>query len=406
MRFRSTFLKVLLGLFLAALFMVMALFFIMHVGFSKQNSVETVRTSQKNVNCIPFEYTSTGHIKISVGFAKGTSHDFLFDTGASSFMFEDFAQTVDKEFDWIMPSIDANFIPSVVKTYKLDKLNFGGFILFKNASFKKDKQFTNHCDSDVKGIIGVNIMKDLKWRINFSSKEIEIADDINKFSIKNPVDTIRTIQNPNSHHLKVMFSSPSDPSGINKPLLVDTGYNGYLTITKKHTSHFKDSVIFKGATSKGLYSEEPNESIYFTREFSIGGKEFEAIQINAANRSINALGLNFFKQFNSVVLDWDNNLLLLEYKTSNPVFFKRSFGVSFRFEDKRCYLNAAIKTKTKDLTPYLDQQIVTINGTKIINNSQLCELDLSKAEILELEFITAENGIKKVIVKKEPFFVL
>jgi hypothetical protein len=405
---KKYFLISVIGVFLLAVVFIAFFFFITAVGFHKQNAVGTILTNDEKVNYLPFEYSTSGHLKVDVSFENGASYPFILDSGASSMLFHDIAGDIDKRLSWIMPSLDSNGSLSFLKAYKLPAVGIGDFLIFKNPFFETTKGFKSECDADIKGILGVNLMKELKWRINFRSQKIEIADDVSKFGILNPLDTIRTFQNAHSHHLKAKFTSTVDSFGIKKLVLIDTGYSGYLTVSKFDDINriFRDSVRFKGLTSQGLYSEKSNELTYLANGFSIDSQNFNNMAVKVTEAPFDALGLGFFRRFNSVVLDWEHNLILLEKKESEPSFIEPLFGVGFGFEDNKCYLKAALKSKTKDLTPYLNRQILTINGIEIHDSLDLCELNLDRDQILELEVFFENNKVQRVLIKKEPLFQL
>ncbi len=397
-----------IGVLLLAVVLMAFFFFISAVGFHKQNAVETILTNNDKVNYLPFEFSTSGHLKVDVSFENGASYPFILDSGASSMLFYDIAGDIDKSLSWIMPSLDSNGSLSFLKAYKLNAVGIGDFLIFKNPFFETTKGFKSECDQDIKGILGLNLMKELKWRINFRSQHIEIADDVSKFGILNPLDTIRTFQNEHSHHLKARFTSMKDSFGIKKLVLIDTGYSGFLTMSKFDDINriFMDSVRFKGLTSQGLYSEKSNGLTYLANGFSIDGTNFNNMAVNVTEAPFDALGLGFFRQFDSVVFDWEHNLILLEKKESKPSFLEPLFGVGFGFEDNKCYLRATLKSKTKDLTNYLNRQILTINGVEINDSLDLCELNLDKAQIMELEVLSEDNEVQRVLIQKEPLFRL
>jgi hypothetical protein len=405
---KKYFLNSVIGIFLLAVVFIAFFFFITAVGFHKQNAVETILTNDEKVNYLPFEYSTSGHLKVYVSLENGASYPFILDSGASSTLFYDIAGEIDKRLSWIMPSLDSNGSFSFLKAYKLNALGISDFLIFKNPFFETTKGFKSECDTDIKGILGVNLMKELKWRINFRTQKIEIADDVSMFNIMNPLDTIKTYQNAHSHHLKARFTSMKDSFGINKLVLIDTGYSGFLTVSKFDGINriFRDSVRFKGLTSQGLYSEKSNELTYLADGFSIDGTNYNNMAVNVTEAPFDALGLGFFRQFDSVVLDWEHNLILLEKQESEPSFLEPLFGVGFGFEDNKCYLKAALKSKTKDLTNYLNRQILTINGVEINDPLELCELNLDKDQILGLEVLSENNEVLRISIKKEPLFRL
>jgi hypothetical protein len=178
MAVKRKFFKVLLWIIIISMILAMVMIGFVLVGFHKQNSVDVVLSDDKKIHRLPFDYTSSGHLKVFVSLENGESIPLILDTGASSILFKDFVNTTDARLNWIMPSLDANLVPSIGRTYRLNEISLGDFLTFRNPSFKMAKNILRECDKDVKGILGVNLMKEFKWRINFETTQIEIARDI------------------------------------------------------------------------------------------------------------------------------------------------------------------------------------------------------------------------------------
>ncbi|MEM8509694.1 MAG: hypothetical protein AAF717_17815 [Bacteroidota bacterium] len=392
--------------FVFVLFIIgLSLFFGVLVGFKKQSAIRAFIPDSEETIKLPFQYTSNGHIKVLVRIGNKGKYYFILDSGAQSLIIDDFADQINKRLDWLMPSTDSNSSWSLHKMYKVNQIGLTSSLFYKSVRFKKTSRFTDTCDADIKGIVGINVMQGLKWKIDFDEQEIELAKDLGQFTFQRAIDTLKLSKNPWSNHLSVPFSSRNKDKVVYKHLLVDTGFNGTITISKpKKSNYFNDSIIYKGYATSGLSSSSLKETIFFAKEFKVGNSTFQGINVTAAPSSINALGLGFFKQFKSIVLDWENNLLLLERRVGAMDFVNSFLGVGFKFNNEVCYISAALKTDKKNLTEYLDCTVSTINGTAVRNRTDLCDLKLQNLEELNIDLITKEGRRKSITVKREKIF--
>lgn len=276
---------------------------------------------------------------------------------------------VELPFDRLMKYPYDNLI-SNLKIHNTTFLKVGA----STVKFSKFSKTTN-CEN-FKGIIGVNVMNDGVWKINYETNKIFIADNISKFEVdetyrfkmktfggmKNPIIQIpigNTVCNalldlgnaggiivlPNKNLRKsaaareeVMISRPAT---LMRTPLAPKGQEPYSTAIM----HFKSNIFFDELRFLVIDNVD------------ISDKEIKKIDI--------IIGNEFFKNFN-VTFDWPNEMVYFEpikEEFEKPLKTEVSnFNIGFFNYDKKVYVQSVFPR-------FCDTTLIHVADTvKAINN--------------------------------------
>jgi len=250
---------------------------------------------------------------------------------------------------------------------------------------------------DIKGIIGVNIMKKGIWSFNYGNNQVIVSPNIERFDLEN------------SHVFDLI-----DVKGFENPIIrlnvegkslvtfIDTGNAGYSILhNDKITNKFEGQMIKTHHASNKLIGENlfvdkevySDSSSIMNLKTSDLGDDFTFSAMNAkittrkADERIDMLvGYDFLKGF-ITTFDWENKKVYFQpVKNSSLASAKTSknFNIDFHIHDKKLYV-------VKYLDDYFSKGEINIGDTvkainhipieDIVNQENFCEVVRGEREL-------------------------
>jgi len=382
--------------------------YMLNSNFKNLGHVELV--DNKNNDTIPFRYSNSGHILIDVSLDNNKTFPFILDSGASNMIFENFQSRKDLDNNGYSIGIGSSgsIFWSTIK--RINHLRIGN-LKFKNLHFKSvDINF--EC-LDAYGIIGIGVMRQLVWEIDFAKKIIIISDKIkNEVANKNALK-FELSDNRFGHQLSIPIKLSKNSKIIQAT--VDIGNNSNLSLNEKYI--LEDSLSFSnkkiyGRGSSGLgdsEDEEFDEKLYLidTLVFSRSKYEIHNFPIIAGQEGINLLGLGFFKKYKTTISWKDKKLIIEPYDSIQNYKWKISgFATRFNKKEKNIVVNSLIENSPASHKKIsINEEVYSINGMRPLNEKEYCQmqLNLKNEDTLELKLLH-ENTIKNVQIIKQFIF--
>ncbi|WP_121966781.1 aspartyl protease family protein [Myroides sp. N17-2] len=302
---------------------------------------------------------------------------FLFDTGWDGLSIR---SSLLKEFyvGEAISAVDANNVVQAVPTIYVDSLKVGNYT-FRHLPFTDFESFPMINDPifncyKIDGILGNVIYKDKVLEIDPIKKEIIIQDFSPELVDTLLKDNFTSVQSyPLEMDTRIVVPVEVGHGAI-RPFLLDTGDNGYLTVTADrgllaYLSGLKfNSYISVGSIGAFGMNESINRTL-ITQEarIKIGKMALENEELTfSASDDTYQIGVEFIKQFHMYYLP-SFKLLYLKKVQNNPIVStleKVGYGIAY-IEGK--YMVAAIHEKEK--TVRLGDVVLSIDGQPM---EQLC----------------------------------
>jgi hypothetical protein len=337
-----------------------------------------------------------GLIKIPVQI-NGKVHYFMFDTGAEvTAIREDVAAGLDKTNFSRKKVKDSNNEVTVQSKFVVKSLKIGN----SNLSDQSIHTFPNsplfNC-SGFEGIIGIDIIKQFDWLIDFDKQCILKTDPSNRISSFDDFIALDFYKNKFRPMIKLkigsktvdfLFDTGATESGIDR--------KNYRKIRSEIIKSYDEISSVSGANS---YDQQSIESFFLV---ITQPSNSDSINHNAMFNTIsvgeNKIGNDFWGQ-NQLFLSWSKGKLLFRTGKTEK---KKTFGISFRIVNESIVVNSLVYTgqiiksgvKTGD-------KVKTINGKSY---KEYCELLmyqlLTKENIYTIEM---QDG-KQFTLKKEDLY--
>ncbi|MEP1183355.1 retropepsin-like aspartic protease [Ekhidna sp.] len=348
---------------------------------------------------IPYEYTSSGHIKIYLE-VDGTKYPFIVDSGASNILFGD-SQGLSNEFKGFSFSVDSNDKPSFVKIRSVESITIG--TLTGNDLRFKIIEYSADCEGEAIGIIGKEAMRHHVWQFLPERNMIRIAKSQDHITHFPNEDTIKLRRNKYSHHLYARISIDGRKSNS---YFVDTGSNGKITTPLDSTWKVQEASKVFGRTSKGLGGIDKTASYIFridSLNFKNGGGTKGPMDISVSDRKFKALGSAFLRNFN-FTLDWKNKQMILA-PLEKQRFIYRDFGARLNVDEDGVFVTTIIENSSAYQAQLeVGQRIDKVNGV-LASELDGCTLveKVNESDTLKLTF-KKEDEINSVNLLRENLF--
>ncbi|MEL7534237.1 MAG: retropepsin-like aspartic protease, partial [Bacteroidota bacterium] len=326
---------------------------------------------------IPFRYIKD-HIFIDVEI-EGQTYNFLFDTGfALSFIDDDLLPSVDYQSVVKSKVSGSSFEKHRVKFGSLSKITIAG-IEFQNTGVGvEDLKYINddyHCEDQVQGVIGANLLRKANWQIDYQQRLIRFTDDFAKLK----VDPAAIILDMTAHQRGFGYGSVKlNFGGIEKNLIFDTGSSGGFTMGLEAWEEFQqldpNFVSMQYGNEQKSAKLHPNYLIQI-EELAIGELKLNKALLSLEQGASSLLGNDFLHHYR-VSVNWSQNQLHLEPKeaiqATNPAHFPLLLRPDF---EQNAILIRAKRSGTEYEKTKLGTQIRTINGEDVssLSRAALCQ---------------------------------
>ncbi|MDN3655964.1 hypothetical protein QWZ08_10030 [Ferruginibacter paludis] len=186
-----------------------------------------------------------------------------------------------------------------------DTLIFG-HVMFEQCPFYVMKDEATPSDFD--GVLGSELMNKGIWEINFSKDELIFTSSIDSLPDAAGCEPLQATFRENSITLNVKFSN-----GVTKRISVDLGFNqGMMLPHKDYKDIGKKNVYVLSDAKFTTASDSQHVTAFATVDtIKIGDNRFVTSVLAAENNEESLVGLQFFKRFKFIILDFKNKKLLI-----------------------------------------------------------------------------------------------
>jgi hypothetical protein len=343
-------------------------------------------SSAQTWDTIRFE-TITNLIKIPV-LVNGTIHYFMFDTGAEmSVIREDLTAGLDKSKSCRKRVKDANNKMTSQPVFVIQSLKFGKSDVrnLKVITFPDSPLF--HC-LGVEGFIGVDIIRQFDWFIDFDKHYIvktDPAGNIDGFTDYVAMDFYKNKLRPRirlktgSKVVDYLFDSGANSSQIEE--------NSYRKIKNDVVKSYDEITSVSGATSFDLQSKEA--IVLITTHPDDPGLLNYPVLLNTISVGENKIGNEFWGK-NQVFFSWAKSKLLFRMGNTEK---EKSFGITFKVANDSMVVNTLIYTEQiRKSGVKTGDKVKSINGESYKDNCKLRTYQLlNKEETLTFELLNGKQ---------------
>lgn len=305
------------------------------------------------IDTIPF--TLSKKLLVFKGEINGQSVDFAFDTGAALGVAN---SSLEEKVDLIAGNgkkgiTDANLQDVKLKNVVIPELSVGSF-RFKNIkSVLHDMEYLQ-CNELY--LLGMDIIGNLNWRINFNTKILEVSEAAFK------VDS-SLIALPLNYKNKRPITNISFGNHIQKKCLIDFGFSGIVDIPEsvdinyvfiqKQQKGLATIGLSSAMTLTGLGKADTVKNMKIDSLF-IGNALFKKVPAIISEKTDCKIGVGFFAGFcNQVILNHSTGVYYLSQSNS-------TFNYLNNFDARVTYTNAKLVITAKNLSENSTANALTI----------------------------------------------
>ncbi len=287
-----------------------------------------VSASEPSDSISEVQYKTLNGINILPITIDNKQYKFIFDTGAAitAISQEVFQNGNINVIDSVLVR-DADNTTKHLKTVKIPQLRIGNKEFFSTRVVLQPKFNYSEifgCEK-IDGILGYDIIKQMKWKIDNYTKKIYLSGNVNALLSKKEAYKIKFKEKNNAILINTKIN------GSKTILKVDTGFNKEISINKflydflKQKNSTISEAQFKGWTKTTFYGKRHGAyQLLKLDTFEIGDLSLKEPIARHSTNSHSILGNEFFKKF-VVILDPSKQHILLESVGSNieendPVF--------------------------------------------------------------------------------------
>jgi predicted aspartyl protease len=307
----------------------------------------------------------------------GETYHFLWDTGATTIISSQLKEKLGLNKVFNNKLSDATGKVQEEDIYNVGTLQFGGITFTGVVAPAVDlSKFEKLFCIKLDGLLGTNIMRTCNWKIDYGNKIVSFSDK--KIKPQGKVREIKFTENFSGSPLLTQYVGE-----YNYQSLMDTGYNGGINMP--------DSIFFKSRISKKLHYKKSTGNSAMTIFTNTPDTEYavvldslhigdyfiknQVVKITSGN--IPLTGNEFFKNFETVIIDWDKHKIYVPDVVVKEVTELETFGFTPVFVDGTLAVNliwdgsAAQKQGME-----LGDVITSLNGanTKNMPQEKWCEL--------------------------------
>jgi predicted aspartyl protease len=289
----------------------------------------TKPVQKKFVKTIPFDSGPKKYILVPVTI-EGKTYNFMFDTGASTIVSKEIAAELKLPVLFEGSLTDAAGIEKRNAFYKVQGMSIAG-IDFKDVAVATGdmKKFEDAMCQKIDGLLGVNVMRNCYWKVDYINGQLTFSDrEIKPSEGMYPIDF--------TEHFGGTPILNMYMGRYQVTMLMDTGFSGELTI--------RDSIYFNAR--KG--HERPYRKGYGTNAITAFDTEHKEKYmglldtvymfnrhhvildpvVDIDNAEVFLVGNEVFKSFGEVVFNWKEHRIYLPEKVIDRKDRYPSFGFS------------------------------------------------------------------------------
>lgn len=268
---------------------------------------EIVFEHDQLVDTLAFASGPDSNIILLAASVHGEQYNFVFDSGSPTSLLNSSipSSRISSDtifFNDIINKSHASF-PVLVDTLRL-----GGLLVINQNSYTQR-------DLNIDGILGDDILKNLVWKIDLINRKIYVTQDIDNFHV---------VQDGISFKRKGPYIAITcSISNVKLDLIIDTGYSGFISMNKKMADTLlvypEEPIFWEGISTLGRgnpyssasYTSHIDTTYYFIDDISFGERVLEKEIIELREFPLSILGMDFFKRFDSFIIDYPNQKIYL-----------------------------------------------------------------------------------------------
>ncbi|MFI8380383.1 retropepsin-like aspartic protease [Leeuwenhoekiella sp. NPDC079379] len=254
------------------------------------------------VDTIHFNYSNQAHIAVPIKI-DSTVYDFLFDTGASTTLFDD-------EIAMESTSNHTSIFMDYYGEKRTERLIWPEKIELGKVSFLNFKNF-QQTGLSIDGILGNNILRELCWVIDFKNDRIYVTNNIKNLKLQLGKGLPFTLRN-NIVYVNAQIGSDT------VPLIIDTGDpTAAIRMNNRNMGEDRKVDMIKWKYYRdplNIYNESKpvvEDSSYETiLPLKLGDRIYGDELVKYVNyREHAGVGLGFLSRFEKVIFDYPNHKL-------------------------------------------------------------------------------------------------
>lgn len=367
------------------------------VSLLKSGSVDAADYAQE----IPFDNTAD-MIIIPVAI-NGKTYQFIFDTGAPCVISKELAKELGLEAEVEVNSSDSGGNTAKTGFTELAAIKIGG-ITFSNigVALIDLEQIKEMQCLGVDGIIGANLMKTAKWKIDYQEKVLTFTDHIKNLNVTNDYVEIEYTPSLSGTPEVEVTLSPGVKAG---KVIFDTGFMGELTVpsgiyTKLRKSGYEKPMISGyGTSSAGAYGRSTDTSKYLKIDNATFGElTHRDVIVEFKGDHSGILGNRLLSNY-EVVIDWEVQKIYMKAVIEIKPSTLSSFGFKPLMKENKLVVGFLYDHPDLSGVPlHIGDQILAVNGTDYthLTHAGYCEIliDHSRWENLaqvEVSWMDAEG---------------
>lgn len=369
------------------------------------------KPAQKNFS-ITVPFTMAQDIIIIPVTIAGENYHFMFDTGAVSAVSNRLKDKLG------LKQIFSNNLQDGAGTiqnevmYTIGNVEFAG-VTFNNVvgpAFDLDKFEKLFCIK-IDGILGTNMMRTCRWKIDYNAKTLTFSDK--KLKPEGKVQEIDFRENfsgtPEIRHVIGEY---------NYWAIMDTGYNGTFVIPdslffKSRISKKLDYKKGRGVASLTFYDSKPvDEYVTVADTLYVGNVLAKNQLVRIAPQNMAITGNAFFKNFGVVMIDWNKSKIYVPDAPVKENTEMKTFGFTPAFVEDVLKVGMVWETSSAGKAGIrVGDTILSING-KVMKGMpkeewcQVVEMFLgSNTSVNDMDLVVAKvDGTEYIQLKKTNLF--
>lgn len=379
-----------------------ALFFSVLSSCSGLKLVKTLKQGELKTETfqqvIPFNYR-LGLIIIPVEI-EGKNYQFLLDTGAPNVVSTELAEILKIENGVGHKTSDSQGAKSQLQFITIDEILIGGIKFERTAAAVADLSQSNEVAClKIDGIIGSNLMRLCKWKIDYAHQQITIVSDLSNFGIDSTFSVLK-FEPELTGTPKISIDLDGTPI---ENVKFDTGSAGFIDLPLAALNKIKksgnDYAIVKsfGVNGSGLFGAGQEDTMYYAKiekmmisDLAIKNRTVEFVKDHSA-----LLGTQFFKHF-TICFDWQRKEIYLQKVKEIDEKPFESFGFNFFYDSDKLLVKELFEnSEAQKLGLKNGDQIISMNGKdfSVFSKADWCEL-------LDSQFFNNNETIELIIQRE------
>lgn len=349
---------------------------------------------------------------------QGKTFQFLFDTGASkSLINEEALESLEvKKLD-SLEITDAHGNSKKLGLADLGTISIGFRDFNEIELLILPEEGNSYRDifgcQKIDGVIGFDIIKKAKWKINWSTKTFEIGENLSEWDLNN-YKKIKLDIPKNSHYAAVKIKA----NGKKFYAKLDSGNNSFLSLGNRTYSYLKDklgnlhTISKEGRTSTGVYGQNYGITNYtIFQEIKIDKISLKNKIVMNSSTTNNLLGTKFLNNYITVINLEDEEILVHQMPGDflmDDEIKKFPVDIKPNYETQELIIGNIWQAHSTKSSFENETKVLKINDNDVSNftKEQLCQFwnndwkTLSSLDELEI-VVEHSEGNKKISIKKE-----